>query len=117
MSQLPTTNDFYTPPAVLGWIAQVPFPRPDHRDSDDIPQLKVNHDLLQVRYDGKVYDITVSQADLLQALVDARGDLVSASGRGITKPSRVKKTLPEPIKALIETFASKGYRLKRIGRR
>ena len=82
-----------------------------------LPRLDVNHELLQVRYNGKVHDITASQAHLLQALVDARGDWVSASGLGITKPSRIKDTLPEPIKALIETLSGHGYRLKRIERR
>ena len=66
-----------------------------------------------MRYAGAVYNVTDAQATGLKATVDADGDWVSWSGLGIDKPSDLKNSLPEPIKAMIETKPGKGYRFKR----
>ncbi len=82
-------------------------------DSGNLPEIEVNEKLLQTRCDGNVYDLTDAQTVGMKALVDANGDWVSWSGLEISKPSRVKDSLPEPLKELIETEKGKGYRLKR----
>lgn len=78
-----------------------------------LPAIAVDTKLLQVRYEGKVYNVTDAQATGLKALVDADGDWVSWSGLGISKPSRAKLKLPLPLQSLIETSRAKGYRFKR----
>jgi hypothetical protein len=79
-----------------------------------LPEITVNMDLQQARYNGQVYELTASQALGLKALVDARGNAVSWSKLGITKPSEVKKSLPKELRDLIETSPGKGYWLKRL---
>jgi len=78
-------------------------------EDDDWP--KVNKDLCQVRYRDKCHDVTESQSMGIDALVRAKGDWVSWSGLGISKPSEVKEGLPQELQELIETSSGKGYRM------
>ena len=86
----------------------------ERNDKSFLPELMVDTKLLQARYSGVPYNLTDAQATGLKAVVDARGDWVSWSGLGITKPSDAKESLPEELKALIESSPGKGYRLKRL---
>ncbi len=66
--------------------------------------------LNQIRYGGACYDVTADGALLVNKLVEAN-DWFSASSI-FSKPSEVLRSLPDPIKKLIETQKGKGYRLK-----
>jgi hypothetical protein len=79
-----------------------------------LPEIEVDTELLQARYGNKPYRVTYNQAIGLKALLDAKGDWVSWSKQGISKPSETKNSLPEDLKALIETSSGKGYRFKRL---
>ncbi len=82
-------------------------------NSDGLPEIKIDEKLLQARYDGTVYELTDAQAIGLQAVIQAKGDWVSWSKIGISKPSAVKKGLPAPLQDLLESEPGKGCRLKR----
>jgi len=78
------------------------------KDNNKWPEVDVTHNY--VRFRGVRYDVTDDQAVGLKALVDARGDWVSWSGRKITKPSRVRKNLPDVLQKHITSAPGKGYR-------
>jgi hypothetical protein len=60
--------------------------------------------------DGQTYPVNGSQRNLLERLLEARGGWVGA-GKG-ARNDKVRKSLPGPIKALIEAKSGKGTRLK-----
>ena len=65
----------------------------------------------QAVLDGNAYPLTLDQATLLQALLDAGGDWVSA-GKVVSKPERVIEKLPEALRAAVESARPKGTRIR-----
>ena len=92
------------PPSREGWPA-TPLPPP--------PRLTVtiSAEHCQAVLDGNAYPLTLDQATLLQALLDAGGDWVSA-GKVVSKPERVIEKLPEALRAVVESARPKGTRIR-----
>jgi hypothetical protein len=66
--------------------------------------------LNQIRYDGNCFNVTPDAALLVQKLVEAHPQFLSASGL-FTRPSDLKNSLPAPIKSLIQSKPGSGYRI------
>jgi len=76
--------------------------------------LSIDKKGLEVRYNGIAYSVTERQADFLEELNKKPGEWIP--GSKLKKPyterlDKIKKKLPEPIKALIESHTCNGYRL------
>ena len=78
---------------------------------EDFDQLIVDHDLLQIRYQGKVHSVSSEEARMIQLLIDNSGEWVSMEKNDFSKPSDTKKKLPDEIRELITTEKGKGYRI------
>lgn len=77
-------------------------------NSEELPE--VNMALNQVRWKGHCHPLSGEAARLLNALVKAKGEYV-ASGKIVSKPERVYRSLPSELQAIVEQ-TRKGYRLK-----
>lgn len=66
----------------------------------------------QVKYRDTIYAVSPDGAVFVQSLANARGDWVAGSKLEM-RADRVKSSLPEPIRDLIESVPGKGYRLSR----
>jgi hypothetical protein len=71
---------------------------------------KVDVEQNRVWCGGQWYEVTTDGASLCNELVNACPDYIRAS-ENYSKPSRLKASLPGPVKAHIETAPGKGYRL------
>lgn len=76
----------------------------------ELPQVDLV--LNQIRYDGVCHNVTSEGAKLVDLLVKAPPYEWVPTHKVFSKPSRVKNSLPAPIRNLIETDRGKGYRLK-----
>ena len=84
------------------------------------PRIRVELQKNTIWLDQEPFLVTAAQAYLLDAIVAARGDwvsvkqLVSELHRTMigSRPDRVCKALPEPIRLLIEPGGGRGFRLK-----
>jgi len=75
------------------------------------PRISASTHPPQVSIDGKAYALTAEAAELVQALVDANGEWISAS-KVIAQPSRVIRNMPANVRQLIEKKPGAGCRLK-----
>ena len=93
---------------------QIELPRQNGPDSD-LPKIKVDEKASKAWCNEVEYSLPKGeQVRMLQVLIDAKGEWVAMEEKDFTKASRVKDSLPEPLKELIETKKGKGYRFKRI---
>ena len=74
----------------------------------EMPQVDLK--LNQVRYAGECHNVSPEGAFLMDKLVQHYPHAFAASSE-LSKPSRVKDSLPEAIRALIVAETGKGYRL------
>lgn len=98
------------PRLVPGTLGVEPMLAPS-QNSPAVPLYTVDLKLSQVRYRGKLYNVTDSQALVLSELIKAR-DWVSLSSRGISKPSEVMKSLPHELKSILASSSGKGWRIR-----
>ena len=83
-------------------------------DKPVVPELPIVDDkLLQIRYDGETHAVSSEGARMVKLLVDCFGEWVPMAQNDFSKPSDVKKKLPEQIKSLIKAEKGKGYRIAR----
>ena len=61
--------------------------------------------------DGTTHTLGVEAAKLLNALVQAEYDWINA-GEVVGQPARVRNSMPQPVRVLIEAAAGRGTRLK-----
>lgn len=73
-------------------------------------RLSVNADTYVVTLDGEPYSVAPDVAEFFAALVTADGDRVAAS-RFLTKPKRSLDKLPKPLKDILASPTTNGYRL------
>ncbi|MCC6492589.1 MAG: hypothetical protein IT424_06170 [Pirellulales bacterium] len=78
----------------------------------DAQLFEVDEEASYVRFEGRAYSVRPEGARMLRLLLRANGEWVSMRRHDFSKPSEVKKAIPEPIQKLIETGKGKGYRLK-----
>ncbi len=77
-------------------------------EQPELPQ--VNLDLNQIKYAGECYEVSGDAALLFSKLVEHYPHPFPASSL-FANPSRVKNSLPDILKAMIESQPAKGYRL------
>jgi len=87
-------------------------PMDTNAKTEDEVIYEVNEEFSQIRIDDKLYDVSGEAARMAKLLLDNETEWVSMKNHGFTKPSEVKKKLPEAVLNLIETEKGKGYRLK-----
>ncbi len=76
------------------------------------PRLEVSFVPPQAVLDGQAFALAPDQVDFIQTLLDANGDWISGSQMpDLPRPDRVCKKLPAPIGELVESAASKGFRI------
>lgn len=78
------------------------------RQESKLPRVDLR--LNKVSFAGREYEVSPDAALLLSELVKSYPDQIAASSF-TSKPSRVRKSLPEELKSLIKTSPGKGYRL------
>ncbi len=78
-----------------------------------VPELPIaDEELLVIRYNRQDYKASNEGARMVKLLVENIGEWVAMGKNDFTKPSDVRKSLPEPIQSLIESEKGKGYRIK-----
>ena len=77
------------------------------------PRLRVVLEPPQITLDDTAYAVSSDGATLVNELVKADGDWVSPSKIDVTRPKRVKESLPPQILELIEAASGKGHRISR----
>ena len=74
------------------------------------PSLEIDTKHLRVQIDGAWHELTQKATDMLAVLFQANGDWVGDKVIG-GRPDKIRALMPEPVKKLIETHRSKGYRI------
>lgn len=83
---------------------------PEATDSKNEEWPRINLVTDRIEWRGTSYLVSGNAAYLFDALVRAKGDLITAS-KTVSRPSRVIQSLPDELKSLIVS-SNKGYRLE-----
>jgi hypothetical protein len=77
---------------------------------EPVTPVKLDADSLRIRIDGHWHDLSDAECDMLQILIEAKGEWVPGRTLG-NRPDKIRKQMDEPVATLIESHQRHGYRI------